>query len=394
MATKRDFYEVLGVSKTASNDEIKKSFRKLAMKYHPDRNKEPDAEAKFKEINEAYQVLSDPKQRQIYDQFGHDGLRGGAQGGGFGGFDPNDIFGSFFGGNGGGVKFSFGGDDDLGDIFGSFFGGGNRQRARQQQINLNIELAIQISFLESVLGATKKIKFERKVTCDSCKGTGAEDPNDIQTCPHCNGTGYIEQIQRTMLGQMRSRGVCPHCNGTGKIVKNPCKKCKGKKYITETIELPITVEAGVENGQVMVAKGKGNEFNGKVGDLYLHVNIQPSNIFERVRDTLYTIAYIDPLTGILGGTTSVATPYGIKEITIPSKTAHDSEITLANFGIKNIKHKTFSTKTNGDLIVKVKYASPGDYDNKVLKTLKESKIKNSQVDRFEKTIEKELKEIM
>ena len=232
---KRDYYEVLGVAKTATNDEIKRAFRKLAMKYHPDRNKEPGAEQKFKEINEAYQVLTDPQKKQMYDQFGFEGLNQGAGGaGGFSG-DFSDFF-SAFGGNGGNVHFSFGGDGDdnpFGDIFGNIFGGGSRKAKRKSnQPNPDIEAQLTISFLESILGCSKTFDIKIKKTCKECNGTGAGDHGkDIKTCEHCHGTGYVVTQKRSFLGMVQSRSTCSHCHGTGKIIGSKCPKCNGVGYI-------------------------------------------------------------------------------------------------------------------------------------------------------------------
>ena len=397
MANKRDYYEVLGLSKDASEQDIKKAFRRLAMQYHPDRNKAPDAEEKFKEINEAYAVLSDKDKRATYDQFGFEGLN---QQGFTGGGNPFDIFNEFFGRNGqGGVKFSFGGDDDvdLGDIFGGLFGNGRKRSSRRQQdvipYELNIKTEITIDFLDSVLGCNRDITLKIKSACDECKGTGVANEADAQaTCPHCKGTGVLVQSRRTPFGLMQSQTTCPYCNGTGKIVKKPCPKCKGKKYLEAYKTYEIEIDPGIENGQIVKIEGKGHSYKEYTGDLYIRINVNESKIFRKVKNTLYTQVIVDPLQAIVGGEISVPTPYGFKTLKLPSGTPDEARFEIANCGIKGTKKKLFG-KENGELVVIIKYADPQHYSKDEMKTLNKILSDNNNNDQVKKYYDKAKKEV-
>lgn len=401
MANKRDYYEVLGIEKTASEADIKKAFRHLAMKYHPDRNKAPDAEEKFKEINEAYAVLSDPKKRATYDQYGHDGLN---QQGFSGGGDPFDIFNQFFGGrgNGGGVHFEFGGDDgegiDLGDIFGGIFGGGSRRSSSRKPretipYQLDIQTAIEINFLDSILGCKRDITLKIKSACDECKGTGvANDTDATSTCPHCKGSGVIFQRRQTPFGVMQSQTTCPYCNGTGKIVNKPCPKCKGKKFVEELKTFEIEIDPGIQNGQVVRIEGKGNTFNNHIGDLFIQIIVGESKTFKRDGNKVYTALVVDPLLAMVGGEVQVPTPYGFKTINLPSGTRDLDEIEIPNAGIKGGKKKLFG-KENGVLIAVVKYAKPVRYSKDDMNKLKEVLSNNPDNDEVQSYYDKASKEI-
>jgi len=271
---KRDYYEVLGLSKGAGDDEIKKAFRQLAKKYHPDLHPgDAEAEAKFKEINEAYEVLTDPEKKQRYDQFG------------FAGVDPNMGGGGGFGGGFGGAGFDFG---DLGDIFGSFFGGGMGGSSGQSRRNMPIDgedilYRISLTFEEAVFGCKKEISYGRVEKCSDCGGTGATNSVDVETCPHCQGSGTVRVNQRTALGMFQTTRSCDNCRGTGKLIKNPCKNCAGKGYVKVTKKLEITIPAGIDDGQKVAMRGQGNEGRngGIAGDLIVAVTVKPHNIFER-----------------------------------------------------------------------------------------------------------------
>lgn len=391
--TKRDYYEVLGVAKNATIDEIKRAFRKLAMKYHPDRNKEKDAEAKFKEINEAYQVLSDEKKRQIYDQYGFDGLNNN----GFSaeGFNPFDIFNQFFGGNpfgGQGASFEFDEDDD-GNIFSQMFGGRTRSGARKQNAySADIEAQVTIPFLDSILGIKKTFEVPIKKVCDQCHGNGAgKNGTDLETCPECKGKGVKIIQRRTILGMMASQQICPKCNGTGKIIHSKCEKCNGKGYIEEKQQIVVDIPAGIKNGETLVIRDQGNEINGRRGNIYISIFVQPSRIFSREGDTLKAKVLVDPILAITGGTIKVPTPYGIKTVTINPKTANGEEIIISGYGIKDIKHKVFNKKANGDLLITIVYARPNKYTTAQLKKLKElADIPNQDVEEYNNLISKEL----
>lgn len=403
MANKRDYYEVLGISKNATIDEIKRAFRRLAMKYHPDRNKEPDAEQKFKEINEAYEVLSDENKRRSYDQFGFEGLNSS----GFSGSDPFDIFNQFFGGgrkssSGQTFHFNFGGDDSSGspfdDIFGNIFGGGQRSsRARysnqeEQLYDLNIKARFGITFLESVLGTHKKIKLKIKKTCPECNGTGAsKEPGSIEVCDMCKGSGVVIKQQRTMFGIMQSQGVCPKCHGAGKIIHKKCPTCGGAKYLEKEIEIEFDIQPGIKNGETLVFENKGNIIKDKTGSLYLTIFVQESTIFERQKNDIFTSVLVDPIKAIAGGKIKVPTPYGMKEVELKPYTANGEQIIIANYGIKSTKKGLFAKSSNGDLYVNIVYAKPNKYSADELTKLKElSNLNNSSVDKFYKDVEKEL----
>lgn len=377
---KRDYYEVLGVSKTADENEIKKAFRKKAMEYHPDRNKAADAEEKFKEVNEAYEVLSDANKRATYDQFGHDGLN--SQGFHSEGFDPFDIFNQVFGGAGG-----FGGGFE--DIFGSIFGGGFEKRGGgryEEEKDPDLLVSIQISFIESILGAKKKIEYSIESECDDCHGSGAaNETGAIETCSECHGSGYVVTRRKTMLGIMQQQTICNKCNGQGKTIVKKCKNCNGKKYFKEKVVETIEIPAGVQDRSRFVVKKLGNKINSKRGDLYVSVNVIPSAIFERHNNDIYTIVKVDPILAIVGGIVSVPTPYGIKSIKIKPGTKHDEKIIVPNCGVKG-------NYGNGDLFGIVKYAL-SKYDSKQLEELKKiAKTTNSEIDKYIEQARKEIGE--
>ncbi|MDE6477110.1 MAG: molecular chaperone DnaJ [Mycoplasmoidaceae bacterium] len=397
-SNKRDYYEVLGISKSASQDEIKRAFRKLAMKYHPDRNKAPDAEQKFKEINEAYEVLSDEKKRQTYDQFGFEGLNNQ----GFSGANPFDIFNEFFSGskNGGGVHFSFGGEggSPFDGIFDNFFGGSGRSRRssrahpqEEQLYDLDIRARFGITFLESVLGVHKKIKLKIKKTCPECNGTGASnEPGSLEVCDMCKGSGVVVKQQRTMFGVMQSQGVCPKCHGAGKIIHKPCKTCGGAKYLESEIQIEFDIAPGIKNGETLVFEGKGNSIKNRTGNLYVTIFVEESKIFERQKNDIYTEVLVDPLKAIAGGTITIPTPYGTKDIEIKPHTANGDQIIISGFGIKSNKKGLFG-HSSGDLVATIVYAKPNKYSQDQLKKIKElSNIDNPQVEKFYKDIKKEL----
>lgn len=394
-STKRDYYEVLGLSKQATTDEIKRAFRRLAMQYHPDRNKEPGAESKFKEVNEAYEVLRDDQKRKIYDTYGHDGLNQQ----GFHSSNAQDIFNQFFGGGGGGVKFSFGGDDDdpFTDIFGNMFGQGRRQsRSRQtmdQPYEIDIRFSINIKFIESVVGSIHTLKYKIKTTCDQCNGTGAESKNDIKTCSTCGGQGVVITKHRTILGVMQSQEVCPTCHGSGKIITKPCSKCHGKKFLEKEIQFDLTIPPGVTNGTTYKVEGKGNVWNNRSGTLLLDIYVTPSKIFTRKGDVIYTKVPIDPMIAMIGGTVKIPTPYGIKDVEIHAQTSVGDELTISGHGIKNIKKKMFHANgINGDLVVVFEYAKPKHYSRDEIEKLKNiNNTPNPYVEQYEKMISKEIK---
>ena len=297
MAEKRDYYEVLGVSKSATQDEIKKAYRKLAMKYHPDRNKEPGAEEKFKEINEAYEVLSDEQKRKTYDQFGFAGMdgafgQGGFSGQGFsdfGGFE--DIFSSFFGGSG----------------FGSSRRASNAPRPGQDRY-----IQIRVDFMDAIMGKTETIPLEVDEQCDHCKGTGAESPSDITTCSRCNGNGYIVTSQQSLFGMVQQQSVCPDCRGTGKRVTRKCRKCGGMGYEHKRIKVDVKIPAGIQSGQQLRIRGKGERGTngGPNGDLYVEIIVKSHPTFKREGNNINITVPISSLDATLGCKIDVPTVYG------------------------------------------------------------------------------------
>jgi molecular chaperone DnaJ len=384
MATKRDYYEVLGIPKSASADEVKKAFRKKAMEFHPDKNKAPDAEAKFKEINEAYEVLCDSAKRQNYDQFGHAGVNG--QNGGFGGATQGggfeDIFKSFFGGGGGGGKNE--------DIFSSFFGGGERQSSRRtsREPDKNIEAQVEISFADMIRGGKKTITYQCKQNCSHCHGTGAENSSDMQICPHCRGTGRINVRQNTPFGVIQQQAVCPQCRGTGKIIKEKCHQCHGNGFLNKSKNLEINIPAGINNGDTITFSGHGNETPHGNGDLILHFYVKKSSIFDRKGNKVYVKVIVDPIVAIAGGTITVPTPYGFKQVELKPGTSNEELISISDSGI-NFKKGLFSSR--GELVAIVIYAKPTRYNKNEVDRLKDlTKLENDEVNAYLKKIKSEI----
>ena len=337
---KRDYYEVLGISKNASEDEIKKAYRGLAKKYHPDMNPgDKEAEVKFKEVNEAYAVLSDSEKRSKYDRFGHDA------------FDPSS--GGGFSGFGG-----FGGADfDFGDIFSSFFGGGStRSRANAPIDGDDIATRVTVSFEEAAFGCKKEINFPRIENCPDCNGTGAEHEGDIEKCSECNGLGRINVRQQTMLGYMQTQRTCPKCSGRGKIIKHPCKNCNGKGRIRINKKLEVNIPSGIDDRQNIVLRGQGSAGvnGGSNGDLIIEVRVKEDKIFERKGNNIYCeipISFAEAALGaeidvpVLGG--------GTEKYRIPEGTQSATSFTLRGKGISDI-----NTKRPGDLIITVAVETP------------------------------------
>lgn len=342
---KKDYYELLGVSKNATKDEIKKAYRKLAMKYHPDRNSDPKAEVKFKEINEAYEFLSDEQKRSQYDRYGHMDQNSFGGGGGF----ADDIFGSFF--NQGEGQQSSGG---FGDIFGDFFGNQTQSRPQNNDIDPSIHLGIRISFKSSIFGSSEKLVFNRQIICDKCNGSGAKSSSDIVNCRSCNGQGQVRKIKRTILGNIQTSEICDSCHGTGKTIKVKCGFCNGQKYIVKKIETAIKIPAGTKNDETLKVSLKGNITKSVTGDLYVTVSVTNSKFFQRQGLDLYCAILVDAITAIIGGTIDIPTPYGIIKHHIEAGTEFDARIKIPNYGIR-LANKKFNQK-NGSLIAVVKYS--------------------------------------
>lgn len=328
----KDYYEILGLKKGASEDEIKKAYRKMSKKYHPDLNKEGGSEEKFKEVNTAYQTLSDKNKRAAYDQFGHAGAKfGGGGGGGGAGFNPEDFFGGGGGFQGGGFNV-----EDLGDIFGSFFGGGrSRQRQQGPRRGSDLETSIRLTFEEAVFGVEKEIKLNHTVKCEHCKGDGAEPGSKINTCKTCKGKGQVQEVRQTILGAVQTVRTCPDCHGEGKSAEQKCKVCHGSGRQSETENLKIKIPAGIENNSTLRMQGKGNagEKGASSGDLYIHIAVQPSTKFEREGKDIRSEINIHVLQAILGDTVEVETVHGKKKMKLPEGTQPGQTFRIKGAGV-------------------------------------------------------------
>ncbi len=358
MAGKRDYYEVLGVNRNATDDELKKAYRKLAKKYHPDANpnNKAEAEAKFKEVNEAYENLSDPQKRKMYDQFGTTDPQG------FGGA------GGPFGGQGGYYSYSSSGFDgfgdfgDLGDIFSSFFGGGfggrssssRRQTGPRKGADLN--LGIEITFEQAFLGVEKEINITRDETCDTCHGTGAKPGTSVTKCSVCNGTGQVTQVQNTILGQMQTRRTCSACHGTGEVIKEPCETCHGRGTVRKQPKIKVKIPAGIDDNQTVVLRGEGEqgEKGGPRGDLYITVRIKKHSIFTRKGNQVLCDIPITITQATLGAELDIPMVDGTKATyKIPEATQTGTKFTIRNKGFKSI-----NSSSVGDFVFTVIVQTP------------------------------------
>ena len=355
--TKRDYYEVLGVSKDASADEVKKAFRRLAIQHHPD--KEGGDETKFKEINEAYEVLKDTEKRKRYDQFGHAGV-GGAGSQGFGG-GAYDFSGGGFNFNGQNINFDFG---DLGDMFGSFFGGQPRQKTRRGR---DVEVAIELSFEEAVFGVEKNIKLNLEAECEHCKGKGAEPGYDVKTCETCKGTGQVVTVTRTILGNIQQAQTCPDCRGTGKVPEKACSVCGGRgvKRKEQTVELKIP--AGIDDGATIRLREYGEAVqNGPKGDLFVHIRVKPHKKFTREGDLILSHEEVGMVTAALGGEIKVETVDGIVTMKLPPGTQNGDDFKLSGHGVPHLKRDT-----RGSHIVTIDVKTPTKLSKKQKELLEE-----------------------
>jgi molecular chaperone DnaJ len=350
MAEKRDYYEVLGVDKNATDEELKKAYRKLAKKYHPDANPDnkKEAEAKFKEVNEAYENLSDPQKRKMYDQFGHNGPQG------------------FGGGQNGYYSYSSSGFDgfsdfgDLGDIFSSFFGGGfGRSSARQKNgprkgadLNLNMD----ITFEESFLGIEKDVIITRNESCNTCHGTGAKPGTSVTKCTVCNGTGQVRQIQNTILGQVQTTKICTNCHGTGEVIKEVCDTCKGRGKVRKQPKIKVKIPAGIDNNQTVVLRGEGEpgEKGGPNGDLYITIRVKKNSVFSRKGSAVLCDIPITITQATLGAELEIPMVDGGKEkYKIPEGTQTGTKFTIRNKGFKPV-----NSSIQGDFVFTVVVQTP------------------------------------
>ena len=354
MAEKRDYYEVLEVTKESTVEEIKKAYRKKAIQYHPDKNPgDKVAEEKFKEINEAYAVLSDPEKKEKYDRFGHAGV------------DPNSGFGGGAGGFGG-----FGGFEDIFDMFGGAFGGfGGGSRGRRNngpRKGSDLQKAVTITFEEAAFGTKKEIRLNKYVKCKTCGGSGAAPGTSKKSCPKCGGTGEIRTAQRTPLGTFQSVSPCPDCNGTGEINETPCPDCGGSGKTRDNVTISVNIPAGVDNDSVIPIKGQGEPGvnGGPDGDLYIVINVEPHKIFERRGQDLWLEIPITFDQAALGDDIIVPTLEGKVSYKVPSGTQPDTIFRLKGKGIKSVRGNR-----TGDLYVKVNLEVPTKLNSKQKKAI-------------------------
>ena len=332
-----EYYDRLGVSKDASQDEIKRAYRKMSKKYHPDINKEPGAEEKYKEVQEAYETLSDDQKRAAYDQYGPDGANGFGGQGGFGGFDGGAGFGGFE------------------DIFSSFFGGGATRNPNAPRQGDDLQYRVNLSFEEAIFGAEKEVHYNREATCKTCSGSGAKPGTSPVTCGRCHGPGVINVDTQTPLGMMRRQVTCDVCHGTGQEIKEPCQTCHGTGHEKQSHKVSVKIPAGVETGQQIRLAGQGEAgFNGgPYGDLFVIINVNPSDKFTRDGSTIYYTLNISFVQAALGDTVEVPTVHGNVEMTIPAGTQTGKTFRLKGKGAPRLRGGS-----QGDQHVTVKIVTP------------------------------------
>jgi molecular chaperone DnaJ len=355
----KDYYELLGVSKNASKDEIKKAFHKMAHTYHPDK-KGGDAE-KFKEINQAYQTLSDDGKRAQYDQFGADGPQmggfGGGQGGGFGGFD----FGGFSQGQGtGGFEF------DLGDMFGEMFGGGSRKRGKPR--GQDLQTTISLSFKEAIFGVEKEITVKKPSFCTTCEGTGGAKGTKMETCSTCSGSGTIRSVQRTILGNIATTSVCTTCFGAGSIPKEKCSSCRGSGVVNESRTLKVTIPAGVSHGETLRVTGMGEAVRGgTAGDLYVRLTVASHKSITREGNDLVSNLHIKLSDALLGAAYDIETLDGVERVEVPAHAKIGSSVVLKEKGVPVSKSK------RGNFTVRLHIVMPEKLSKEAKKLIEELK---------------------
>ena len=353
---KRDYYEVLGVERGASEAEIKSAYRRLAKKYHPDLNPgDKEAEAAFKEVNEAYEVLSDDQRRARYDQFGHEDPTAGGNYGSYttytGGSGFEDIFETIFGSGG------FGG-----------FGGGSAQRSNGPERGNDLRYNLTVSFEEAVFGCKKEINIARNENCDNCGGTGAKPGTSPVTCDQCHGTGTVTRVQQTMLGSMRTSAPCPKCGGEGKIISDPCPKCGGKGTVRRQRTITVTIPAGIDNGQALTLRGEGEpgKRGGPSGDLYVAISVRPHRKFRRDGVNLYSEMNISFAQAALGDELNIETLKESVKETIPEGTQPDTVLRVRGQGVPVLRNPS----QRGDLFVTLKIEVPKRLNEKQRMSLK------------------------
>lgn len=372
---KQDYYELLGVSKNATDDELKNAYRNMAKKYHPDRfstapeSERKAAEEKFKEINHAYSVLSDKQKRAAYDTYGDENGPMGAGGGG--GYSWSSSGGGGFGGF----------EDILSDLFGGF--GGKRRSSQSARVDGDdIGIRINLTFEEAYHGVEKPISFTRTESCPICNGTGAKDMNSIKTCPKCKGTGSIRQVQRTIFGQTVVETVCPDCGGTGKIITDKCKNCKGTGRVKQEKKLTINIPAGINDGQTMTYRNEGNagKNGGANGDVVILISVQRHELFKRDGDDLYMTMPITFFDAAFGSELSIPTMKGTIKYSIPQGTQTNTEFRIKGYGMKKLRSEQY-----GDLYVTFVVETPTNLSKTQMERLKEfedSLVKNQYKQKY------------
>lgn len=365
MAEKRDYYEVLGVNKSASDAEIKKAYHKLAMKYHPDKNPgDKAAEEKFKEANEAYEILSDPDKKDKYDRFGHAGVdpNFGAGQGGFGGFGGFGNFGGGFGGAGG-INF-----DDIFDMFGGMGGARRSSRRGGPQKGNDLQKTITIDFTEAVFGCSKQIEIPKDVKCKTCNGTGAKAGTSKKTCDQCGGSGQVTQVSNTPFGRFQNISTCPKCGGSGQIIETPCPDCSGTGRIHKTVKIKVDIPAGVDTDSIVTLRGQGEPGvnGGPDGDLYIVVNVRPHSTYKRRGSDLYLDLPITFDQAALGAKVQVPGFGESYSYTIPAGTQNGSSFRLKGKGVSDPR-----TGRKGDLYVKVIVEVPTKLNRKQKKAIED-----------------------
>jgi len=345
--SKRDYYEVLGVDKGASKDQIKKAYRKLARKYHPDVSEEENAADKFKEVKEAYEVLSDDQKRAQYDQFGHAGAQGQ---GGFGGAQDFGDFGGF------------------GDIFDMFFGGGRRRDPNAPQQGADLQYTMTLDFEEAIFGKEADIKIPKEEECDTCHGSGAKPGTKTETCSHCQGTGQLNMEQNTPFGRVVNRRVCHHCNGTGTIIPEKCNTCGGSGKVKKHKSIHISIPKGIDEGQQIRVAGKGEPGvnGGPPGDLFVVIQVRPHEFFEREGDHIYCELPITFAQAALGDEVEVPTVHGKVMLTIPASTQTGKVFRLKGKGAPNVRGHGY-----GDQHVKIRVVTPSRLSERQKELLRE-----------------------
>jgi molecular chaperone DnaJ len=350
--SKRDYYEVLGISKNASADEIKKAFRKAAVEHHPDRGGD---EAKFKEINEAYEVLKDPSKKQRYDQFGHAGVGGNGGGNPFGGYGGQNI------------NFDFG-DLGLGDIFNSFFGGGGGGQQRQREARgRDVESAVAISFEDAVFGTEIDLQLDLQDTCEHCKGKTVEPGHELKKCGTCDGNGQVITMTRTVFGNIQQASICPTCHGSGKVPEKVCTVCHGKGTKSKKQNIALKIPAGIDDGATIRLREHGEAIaNGPKGDLYVNIRVKPHKHFTREGDLILSEEHISIVEAALGAEIDVQTVDGPVRMKVPAGTQSGSDFKLSNHGVPHLK-----AGTRGAHIVTIIVDTPTKLTKKQQELLKE-----------------------